>query len=180
MEAKETTIEKAQQGYTIIKAGQSSLVEKTPRPPKVLHPAVERGMGLMRDGTGGAALHHIFSSADMNVAYAWFKSEYPLPLHSHDVDCLYVIVAGSFKIGAEVLAKGDSIFIPADVPYTVTPGPEGVEFIEIRNSPDYGTDHRGKTDAYWDRVSETRKTRQPHWAKEAAPLRLIPTNIDPQ
>lgn len=167
------------QGYTIVRAGESSLVEQAHRPPKPRHPAVERGLALMNDGTGGAALHRIFSAPDLDVSYAWFKSGFPLPLHSHDVDCLYVIIAGGFRLGTEELGKGDSIFIPADVPYTVTPWPEGVEFIEIRTSPDHSSNHRAKTDAYWDRVCETRKERQPIWAREAAPYRLIPTNIDP-
>jgi hypothetical protein len=39
------------------------------------------------------------------VSYAWFKSGYPLPLHSHDADCYYLVIAGSMKVGSEVLER---------------------------------------------------------------------------
>ena len=33
-----------------------------------------------------------------SLTHAWLKRDYPLPLHSHDSDCLYYIVAGSLTI----------------------------------------------------------------------------------
>ncbi|MBV9509803.1 MAG: hypothetical protein JO303_05935, partial [Caulobacteraceae bacterium] len=30
-----------------------------------------------------------------SLSQAWFKNNYLLPLHSHEVDCLYYVVAGS-------------------------------------------------------------------------------------
>ena len=48
------------------------------------------------------------------------------------------------------------MLIPGGVPYTVTPGDKGVEFIEFRNAADYDTHYRAKTDSYWDRVADTR------------------------
>jgi hypothetical protein len=145
------------------------------RPEFALHPAIERGMRLMREtgDSGGASVRTLFSSPSLHVSYAWFKSEYPLPLHSHDVDCYYQIIAGSMSVGAEDLAKGDGVFIPAGVPYTVKPGAAGVEFMEIRTSPDYDTHYRAKTDGYWDRIAATRKDRKEIWASEQAPYGLL-------
>ena len=53
-----------------------------------------------------------------SLTHVWFKKDYPLPLHSHDADCLYYIIAGSVKLGTETLGERDSFFIPTGVPYT--------------------------------------------------------------
>jgi mannose-6-phosphate isomerase-like protein (cupin superfamily) len=139
------------------------------------HPAITRGLDLFRNSaSGGAAAHTLLRTPTLDVSYAWFKSGFPLPLHSHDVDCYYLVIAGEMKVGTEVLGKGDGVFIPAGAPYTVTPGDEGVEFIEMRTSPDYDTHYRAKTDSYWDRVAETLRERKGIWAQEKAPYGLIP------
>lgn len=140
-----------------------------------LHPAIARGMAQMRESgdTGGAQAVTLFSSPAMHVSYVWFKSGYPLPIHSHDVDCFYQVFAGSMKLGTEVLEKGDGVMIPAGVPYTVTPGEQGVEFFEFRTGEDYDTHFRAKTDSYWDRVAETRQQRKAVWTTEKAPYGLL-------
>jgi hypothetical protein len=108
------------------------------------------------------------------VSYVWFKSGFPLPLHSHDADCFYQIIAGSMNVGTEKLYKGDSMFIPGGAAYAVTPGPEGVEFLEIRPTDNFDTQFRGKTDVYWDRLAETVNARQETWKTEQQPYGLIP------
>jgi len=141
-----------------------------------LHPAILRGMMQMREqsGIGGAAALTLFSSPNCHVSYVWFKSGYPLPIHSHDTNCYYLVIAGEMKVGGKVLGKGDGVQIPGGAPYTVTPLDEGVEFLEIRESPKYDTHFRAKTDSYWDRVAETRQARKDIWAEENAPYGLVP------
>ena len=139
------------------------------------HPAIVRGLELFRgSSSGGAAAQTLFSRPNLHVSYAWFKSGFPLPLHSHDKDCYYLIIAGSMSVGAEVLGKGDGVFIPGGAPYTVTPGEDGVEFLEMRTSSDYDTHYRAKTDAYWDRIAETQQASKDRWAEEKQPYGLIP------
>jgi mannose-6-phosphate isomerase-like protein (cupin superfamily) len=140
-----------------------------------LHPAILRGMQQFRETAdcGGATAVTLFATDALHVSYVWFQSYYPLPLHSHDIDCYYLIIAGSMKVGTETLEKGDGVFIPGGSPYTVNPGEQGVEFIEMRTSPDYDTHYRAKTDAYWDRVAETRRARKEIWAVEPAPYGLL-------
>jgi len=140
-----------------------------------LHPAIVRGMQQMREAgdVGGAQALTLYSGPTMHVSYVWFKSGYPLPIHSHDVDCFYQVIAGSMRLGTEVLEKGDGVFIPGGVPYTVTPGDEGVELFEFRSGPDYDTHYRAKTDTYWDRVAEVRQERKGIWAQEKAPYGLL-------
>src|SRR5579863_8644948 len=139
------------------------------------HPAILRGLKLFGEAaSGGAAAQMLFSRHNLHVSYAWFKSGFPLPLHSHDKDCYYLIIAGSTSVGSEVLGKGDGVFIPAGAPYTVTPGEDGVEFLEMRTSPDYDTHYRGRTDSYWDRIAATLRGSKERWAEEEQPYGLIP------
>jgi len=140
-----------------------------------LHPAIQRGIQQFRETAdcGGAAALTLFSMPTLHVSYVWFKSGYPLPLHSHDADCYYLVIAGSMKVGSEELCKGDGVLIPGGAPYTVNPGDAGVEFLEMRTSPDYDTHYRAKTDAYWDRVADIVRTRNPIWAQEQAPYGLM-------
>jgi hypothetical protein len=140
-----------------------------------LHPAVLRGIAQFRETAdcGGAAALTLFAMPTLHVSYVWFKSGYPLPLHSHDADCYYLVLAGSMKVGTEELLKGDGVLIPGGAPYTVCPGAEGVEFLEMRTSPDYDTHFRAKTDAYWDRVANTRRERKDIWTEEKAPYGLL-------
>lgn len=174
--------EGATKGFTITRADQavphhSRQPRAAERPDYAPHPAVVRGMKLFAENaSGGAVAQTLFSSPDLHVSYAWFKSGFPLPLHSHDADCYYLVIAGSMKVGTEELGKGDGVFIPGGAPYTVNPGAEGVEFIEMRTSPDYDTDYRAKTDSYWDRVAATMRERKVGWAAEPAPYGLIPAS----
>jgi len=168
-------------GFVITRASEAEPMRpRKPRgvadPQAMLHPATLRGLQQMREDTGppGAAAMVLFSSETMHVSYAWFKSGYPLPLHSHDADCYYLVVGGSMKVGSEVLGKGDGVLIPAGAPYTVTPLDEGVEFIEYRNAEDYDTNFRSKSDTYWDRIDEKRKASAERWASECQPFGLIP------
>lgn len=169
------------QGYTITRAGEAHPHMPNRQraaqldPDFVLHPAIQRGLAQFRETAdcGGAAAMTLFSMPTLHVSYAWFKSGYPLPLHSHDADCYYLILAGSMKVGTEDLGKGDGVLIPAGAPYTVNPGEQGVEFLEMRTSPDYDTHYRAKTDAYWDRVADVRRARKDIWANEPAPYGFL-------
>ena len=144
----------------------------------VPHPETVAGVKRFAAAAGvanGATAKVIFSSPSLHISYAWFKSGFPLPVHSHDVNCFYLIVAGSMRFGAAQVGKGDGVFVPAGMPYTATPGAEGVEFIEVRTSDDYGTRYRGQTLEYWDRIVSAIEARQESWATERPPLELIPT-----
>lgn len=74
----------------------------------------------------------------MSLVEAWYKPDFALPQHSHDVDCLYYVTRGSLLMGARALASGDGIFAPADVPYQFVAGPEGVVVLEFRTSRSFG------------------------------------------
>jgi len=104
-----------------------------------------------------------------SLTHVWFKPGYPLPLHSHDVDCLYYIIAGEIRLGTEVLAERDSFFIPAGVPYAYKPGPEGVELLEIRNRGRFNFINMAKGTAFWDKAAESVAEHRENWKTAERP-----------
>ena len=82
----------------------------------------------------GQTVKLLFSAPGFSLTYAWFKSGFPLPRHTHSADCLYYIIAGSLQLGTETLGRGDGFFLPKDMAYAYTPGPEGVEVLEFRTA----------------------------------------------
>jgi len=106
-----------------------------------------------------------------SLTHAWFKASYPLPLHSHDADCLYYIVAGTLRLGTEELGPRDSFFIPADVPYAYRPGPDGVEVLEFRHQGQFNFVNLAKGAAFWEKSAEQIAGHREAW-KSAKPPRL--------
>lgn len=104
-----------------------------------------------------------------SLTHVWFKEGYPLPLHSHDADCLYYIIAGSIRLGTEELGPRDSFFVPADVPYAYKPGPEGVELLEIRHANSFNFVNLAKGEAFWDKAAEQAAARREAWKTAKRP-----------
>ena len=136
-----------------------------------LTPIVEAGIGRwVEAGVGeGNITKVLFCLPHMSLTYAWFKSGFALPLHSHDADCLYYIIAGSLKLGTEELGAGDGFFVGRDVPYTYKPGPEGVEVLEFRTVEAFDMKFQGRTEAYWDKIVAGMDAARPNWGDEVPP-----------
>ena len=107
-----------------------------------------------------------------SLTHVWFKAGYPLPLHSHDADCLYYIIAGTIRMGTEELGPRDSFFIPADVPYTYRPGPEGVEVLEFRHKTHFNFVNLAKGAAFWERAAEQAEAMRETWANAVPPTQI--------
>ena len=104
-----------------------------------------------------------------HLSHVWFKKDYPLPRHSHDCDCLYYIIAGSLKMGTEELGPRDSFFIPADVPYTYRPGPDGVELLEFRHATQFDFKLLVNNDTFWKRAVEVAQEHKDEWREAKMP-----------
>ena len=104
-----------------------------------------------------------------SLTHVWFKEGYALPLHSHDADCLYYIIAGSLRMGTEELGPRDSFFIPSGVPYTYKPGPEGVELLEIRQASTFNFVNLAKGEAFWEKALEATVQRREDWKTAKRP-----------
>ncbi|MDG2004861.1 MAG: hypothetical protein P8J20_16175 [Novosphingobium sp.] len=106
-----------------------------------------------------------------SLTRVWFKPGYALPLHSHDADCLYYIVAGNIRLGTEELGPRDSFFVPTDVPYTYKIGPEGVELLEFRHATSFNFVNHAKGAAFWDKAADEAKKHREGW-KTATPPKV--------
>ncbi len=104
-----------------------------------------------------------------SLTHVWFKEGYPLPLHSHDADCLYYIIAGSLKMGTEELGPRDSFFIPSGVPYSYKPGPDGVELLEFRRDNSFNFVNLAKGAAFWEKAAEETAKRREGWKTAERP-----------
>ena len=84
-------------------------------------------------------VHQGRDEGGLSIVYLFFKPNFPLFRHQHDVDSLYVVISGSvvdFMGGGETLRPGDCFSVPAGTPYYYTAGPEGVEVLEIFRDSD--------------------------------------------
>lgn len=136
--------------------------------PVILNGAAKLGEAGIGEG---AVLKCLFSGFGFSLHYVWFKPGYPLPLHSHDSDCLYYLISGDIRMGTEAMAAGDGFFLPAGTPYTYTIGDEGVELLEFRTQEDFDIRFKGKTDAYWEKMLEKLRAEQPRWKEALPPVR---------
>ncbi len=114
----------------------------------------------------------LFVGGGFSLVYAWFKSGYPLPRHTHNETCLYYIVGGSLQLGNEELRAGDGFLLGHDVPYTYTPGPEGVEIIEFRACETFNIDVLANNPAFWDSAVKTVEQNREKWRDEKKPSGL--------
>jgi hypothetical protein len=121
----------------------------------------------------GHELRPLFVMPGFSLVYVWFKSDFPLPRHSHNVDCLYYIVGGSLTIGQEELGVGDGFFVGKEVPYTYRPGPAGVEVLEFRAADSFNIKIMANNPAFWDKAVESVRNQRSAWAKEARPALVM-------
>jgi mannose-6-phosphate isomerase-like protein (cupin superfamily) len=86
-------------------------------------------------------MHQPADEGGLSVVYLFFKPNFPLFRHMHDVDSLYVIVSGSAVdfMGEQTLKPGDIFTVKAGHPYYYSAGPEGVEVLEIFRDADQVT-----------------------------------------
>jgi quercetin dioxygenase-like cupin family protein len=120
----------------------------------------------------GSQLRLLFERPGMSLSHAWFRSGFPLPRHSHDSDCLYFVLAGSLRLGSEELGAGDGFFVGANVPYTYTPGPDGVEVLEFRTTDRFDIRVLAKNPAFWATALATVEEKRESWPAETPPSGL--------
>ncbi|TXC70249.1 cupin domain-containing protein [Sphingomonas ginsenosidivorax] len=120
----------------------------------------------------GTTVKLLFALPGISLTHAWFKSGFPLPRHTHDVDCLYYIVAGSLRIGVETLAKGDGFFVGAGVPYSYVPGADGVEVLEFRGSNSFDIKLLADNPTFWTKAVDMVAGKREAWAREVTPSAL--------
>ena len=144
--------------------GIQAMVEPPPEALAALGQFGERGGGAGQD------VSLAYARPGISLTRVWFKSGYPLPLHSHSGDCLYFILAGSIRFGdGSEIGPGDGFFVASDVPYTYEIGPAGVEVLEFRGTDVLDIRFRAKGKAPWDRILARLDERSAGWETEPPP-----------
>jgi hypothetical protein len=119
----------------------------------------------------GQVVKLLYAAPGFSLTYVWFKSGYPLPVHSHSSDCLYNIISGSLQIGRETLSAGDGFFVGANVAYTYVPGPQGVEVLEFRNTDKFNIRFQSDVKDVWEKAAITLAAHRAAWSREQPPSR---------
>ncbi len=126
----------------------------------------------LRSGLGaGSVVKVLLRQPDEDGAFSlihlWYKANYPLVRHTHDVDCLYYVISGSASLGNQTLRAGDGFFVPADAPYTYTAGADGVEVLEIRHGvQSFGMRIPDGAPLQWDQLQDAAVTNRADWERE--------------
>lgn len=139
-------------------------------------PAIAEGLShymMGEDDAHGQIVQLLYGAPGVSLTKVWFKSGFPLPLHSHSGDCLYYILAGSIKMGTEVLGAGDGFFVGSDVPYTYTAGPEGVEVLEFRNTNELNIRFMSRNKTFWEKAGRKISESRDAWKREQPPSTLV-------
>ena len=165
-------LDKASAGFTIFRASEApGLMEAGCMSIEPFSPVQTEGItALMQAGySEGEEIRVLCNIPGFSLTHAWFKRDFPLPLHSHDADCLYYVIAGSIKLGTETLGPRDSFFIPAGVPYTYKPGAEGAEVLEFRQATHFNFLNLANGAGFWEKAAETVSNNREGWASAARP-----------
>lgn len=165
---------KARKGVKIFRAGEGVDLQQTDlMAAPTMSDEARAGLGKMiGTGAGDGAQVTVLNrstpdSGGFSLVHCWFKAEYPLPRHSHDADCMYYVISGEAHMGNQVLRAGDSFFIPADAPYGYTPGPDGVEILEIRKDCDrFDMKIPDASPERWQAMADTSVEQRERWAAE--------------
>jgi hypothetical protein len=161
-----------QSKFTIFRGAQAPHLKDTQLISTVVAtPEQREGMAQMSAAGWGAGdeTRVVFNAPGFSLIHLWFKKDYPLPLHSHDADCLYFVVAGSLTLGTETLGPGDGFFIPANARYTYRPGPDGVEVLEFRHATQVDFRLFGTSNNFFAKSLETIAANRADWETAKRP-----------
>jgi hypothetical protein len=145
------------------------LAETTVMSRPVMDPLPDREI-LAQVATASGYVNQVLfgdSEGGMSLIRLWYAPDYALPRHSHDVDCLYYVVAGEAHMGSQVVAAGDGFFVPAGAPYAYTAGSDGVEVLEFRATSQFGI-HVTESPGRWAQLAELARTHREEWAAQTA------------
>jgi hypothetical protein len=160
------------QGFKIFRAAEAPSLDEagcltlSPMAPE----AMASFMKLMEAGfREGEQIKVLVNIPGFSLTHIWFKKDFPLPLHSHDADCLYYIVAGSLNLGTEVLGPRDCFFVPENAPYAYRPGPDGVELLEFRHKTSFSYVNHVHGERFWAKAIDAVNNNKESWKTDKMP-----------
>jgi len=160
------------EGFTIFRAADApGLMEAGCMSVEPFTPAQRAGMdaALASGYLEGDEVKVLCNIPGFSLTHVWFKNGYPLPLHSHDANCMYFIIAGALRLGTQELGPRDCFFVPAGVPYTYKPGADGVELLEIRQETHFNFLNLAKGEAFWTKAAAACADNRESWQTAKRP-----------
>ena len=141
-------------------------------------PAAQEGIATLLDAglDDGYIIKCLFRSpgADgFSLTYIWFRSNFPLPTHSHSTDCMYYVVSGELIMGKEALKSGDGFFVPGGCNYGYYAGKDGAEVLEFRDKSEFDAKYREGTPPMWARMAEICAANRDAWRNAELPQRKL-------
>ena len=171
---------------TLFLGAEAQPLDESQMPAEGVDESVVAGFGLVMEAGAaqdtGADVRCLFretSPDGLSLCYAWFKSGYLLPRHSHDADCVYYVIGGELRLGSKVLRKGDGFFVPSGVPYSYRAGAEGVEVLEFRNATRFNIAFKDGDARQWERIAQAYRDNLPNWRNETLPPSDRPASATP-
>ena len=122
---------RAKDAVDLMETGLMSMPEMSPQTAASFGDNLAAGLGA--GAQTKVLLQQNMEEGGFSLVTLWFKPGFPLPRHTHNVDCLYYVISGSAIMGNQTLRAGDGFFVPEDAPYQYSAGPDGVEVLEIRH-----------------------------------------------
>jgi mannose-6-phosphate isomerase-like protein (cupin superfamily) len=117
-------------------------------------------------GAGAEVKLLVRDAGGFSLVHLWFKANYPLVRHSHNVDCMYYVISGGAVMGRQTLRPGGSFFVPAGAPYQYNAGPDGVEVLEVRHGvAQFDIKLSEATPARWQAMAEVVKANRDQWTE---------------
>jgi quercetin dioxygenase-like cupin family protein len=158
----------------IFRASEAHSLDNDTMAPAGITPAIGAGLQKTAEaGVGeGVVIRHLFGDpvSGLSLVYAWLKSGFQLPVHSHDADCAYYVISGEAILGTDVLKAGDGFFVPNGVRYSYRAGADGVEVMEFRNVTRFNIDFTGSGPSMFDRIAEVSRANADVWKSQIPPL----------
>ncbi len=118
---------------------------------------------LLRAGQKLRVLFRHAGDHGFSLVHVSFAPDYPLPRHSHNVDCLYYELRGAAVLGSRSVTAGQGFFVPKDHPYSYAAGPEGVELLEFRHATAFDFVVRENDVHRWRTMIDIARTNQESW-----------------
>jgi quercetin dioxygenase-like cupin family protein len=115
------------------------------------------------DGIDARLLYRQRGEHAMSAVYIHAKPGRPFVRHSHDTNCIYVVMSGEVIMGSQVLRTGDLVYVPANHPYSYRAGEQGVEVLEFRTERQYATNIADNSETNWQRMVDECRARRPAW-----------------
>lgn len=159
----------------IFRARDARNIDSEMMPVTGMTPAVAEGLGrtVQAGVPEGTVIREVFSDTEadsrMSILYVWLKSNFQLPIHSHDADCAYYVISGQAHLGTEVLEAGDCFFVPAGTRYSYRVGDAGAEVLEVRTANKFSIDFTGCGPRMFERIADVATRELEHWRNQEPP-----------